>query len=242
MPVLRDVPLTLTIDQVLRREGAGGRSKFRRPEMKSLLGEMLASIEELHLLEPAIAYELHAITEVNRHRLCLEGGAVLHGWLLPSVLKSARELAVVVCTIGPKLEKKVTDYSAQKALLQAFLLDGIGSAAVDALVQKACHFMRHEALSRNYQASSPLNPGMPGLPISEQCQLFQLVPAGQIGVHLTSSAMMAPRKSVSMIMGIGPDMPTWTQEEVCKRCTVNKACPYRIDSQQPSWSMTIKGS
>ena len=112
--------------------------------------------------------------------------------------------------------------------MQALILDGIGSAAVDSLAQEACHFINREASSHGHQASSPISPGMPGLPISEQWQLFQLVPAEQIGVHLTSSAMMVPRKSVSMIIGIGPDMPTWTQAEVCNRCGINKTCHYRV--------------
>jgi len=44
--------------------------------------------------------------------------------------------------------------------------------------------MMHEASSRGYQSSNPLNPGMPGFPISEQWQMLELVPAEEIGVSL----------------------------------------------------------
>jgi hypothetical protein len=230
MPVLRDVSLNLNMDQVLRRQDIGARSKLR-PELMAVLHELLATIEDLHLLEPAIAYEFRSINEVFHDRLSSQESESIGGSLLSSILPSAKELAVVVCTIGPRLEEKVACYSSRKEPMQALILDGIGSAAVDLLAQEACHFISHEASSHDYQASSPLNPGMPGLPISEQWQLFQLVPAEQIGVHLTSSAMMVPRKSVSMIIGIGPDMPTWTQAEVCNRCRINKACPYKAKNQ-----------
>lgn len=227
MPVLRNVSLNINMDQVLRRQDIGARSKLR-PELIAVLHELSASIEDLHLLGPAIAYEFHSINELFHDRLPSQERESIGGSLLSSILPSAKELAVVVCTIGPRLEEKVACYFSRKEPMQALILDGIGSAAVDLLAQEACNFISSEASSHGHQASSPLSPGMPGLPISEQWHLFRLVPAEQIGVHLTSSAMMVPRKSVSMIIGIGPDMPTWTQAEVCNRCRINKACHYRV--------------
>jgi len=88
--------------------------------------------------------------------------------------------------------------------------------------------VRREALSRGYQASSPLSPGMPGFSISEQWQLFKLVPAEEIGVSLNPSGMMVPRKSTSMVIGVGMKMPTWTQAEVCDRCSLKRTCPYKV--------------
>ena len=108
------------------------------------------------------------------------------------------------------------------------LLDGIGSAAVDSLTQEVCKFMTGEASSRGYQVSSPISPGMPGLSITEQWQLLEMVPSGEIGVSLTSSGIMVPRKSASMVMGIGPQMTTWTRAEVCAHCSLKQTCPYKI--------------
>jgi len=226
MPIISDISLTLDMKQVLRREGIREHTNLR-PELIVLLQELLASIKNLHLLKPAIAYRLHPIIRVHHDRLCLEDDTVLHGRILPALLASARELAVV-CTIGSCLEAKVADYFAQNDPLRATLLDGIGSAGLDSLSQEVCQFMKREASSRGCEASSPLSPGMPGWPTSEQWQLFHLVPAEQIGVCLTSSAMMVPRKSISMVIGIGPDMPTWTHTELCNLCGLKKTCTHRI--------------
>ncbi|MDH5695069.1 MAG: hypothetical protein OEZ00_00425 [Dehalococcoidia bacterium] len=227
MPVIRDIPLSLKTKEVLRWEGFRGYSEIR-PEIKSLILELLASVKEAHLLEPAVAYEIYPITGMSQRQLSLEGNAVVHGSLLPSLLPEAKELAAVVCTIGPKLEKQVTDYFNRGEPLRGMLLDGIGSAAVDSVTQEVCKFMAGEASSRGYQASSPINPGMPGLPITEQWQLLKMVPAREIGVDLTSSAIMVPRKSTSMVIGIGPQMKTWTRAEVCAHCSLRETCPYRI--------------
>jgi len=227
MPVIRDIPLSLKTREVLRREGFREYSKIR-PEIKSLILELLASVKKAHLLEPAMAYEIHSITEMSHGQLSLKGNLVVPGPLLPSLLPEAKELAVVVGTIGSRLEKQVTDYFNRDEPLRSVLLDGIGSAAVDSLTQEVCKFMAGEASSRGYQASSPINPGMPGLSITEQWQLLEMVPAREIGVSLTSSGIMVPRKSTSMVIGIGLQMTTWTRAEVCAHCSLRKTCPYRI--------------
>ena len=235
MPVIRDIPLSLRTREVLRREGFRGHSEIR-PEIKSLILELLASVKRAHLMEPAMAYEIYPtyeiypITEMSHRQLSLEGNLVVPGPLLPSLLPKAKELAAVVCTIGPRLEKQVTDYANRGEPLRGLLLDGIGSAAMDSLTQEVCKFMAGEASSRGYQASSPISPGMPGLPITEQWQLLEMVPAREIGVSLTSSGMMVPRKSASMVLGIGPQMTRWTRAEVCARCSLRKTCPYRIQA------------
>jgi len=229
MPVIRNIPLSLRTREVLCREGFRGHSKVR-PEIKSLILELLASVKKAHLLEPAMAYEIHPITEMSHRQLSLEGNVVVYGPLLPSLLPEAKELATVVCTIGPNLEKQVTDYFDQDEPLRGVLLDGIGSAAVDSLTQEVCNFMTGEASSRGHQVSSPVNPGMPGLPITEQRQLLEMVPAREIGVRLTSSGIMVPRKSTSMVIGIGPQMKTWTRAEVCAHCSLSKTCPCRIQA------------
>ena len=196
--------------------------------METLIGKLLASVNDEHLLGPAVAYETHPITEIGYQQLSLEGNTVLHGSALSSVLSPAKELAVLVCTIGDKLEEKVTDYFDKSKPLQGLLLDGIGSAATDALIREVCRLIMRGASLRGYQTSSPLSPGGPSFPLSEQWQLFKLVPAEEIGVRLTSTGLMVPRKSVSMVIGIGPQMKTWTKAEACARCNFSKTCRYRI--------------
>jgi len=227
MPVICDVPLSLKLWDVLRREGFGEHSEIR-PEIRILIRELLASVKKARLLEPAIAYEIYTITEISERQLSLEGKSVIRDSLLPSLLPAAKELAVAVCTIGPRLEKQATDYFNRGEPLRGTLLDGIGSAAVDSLTEEVCKFIAGEASSRGYEASSPISPGMPGSPITEQWQWLKLVPAQEIGMSLTSSGIMVPRKSVSMVIGIGPQMAKWTRAEVCARCHLKKTCPYRI--------------
>ena len=229
MPVIRDIPLSLKTRDVLRRQGFKGHSKIR-PEIKKIIIELLAAVESAHLLEPAVAYEYYQVTGMSPSQVALESDKAIHGPLLPTIFPKAKELAVLVCTIGPKLEKQVTDYSKSGETLRGMILDGIGSAAVDMLIPEACRLIASGASLHGHQASSPVSPGWPGLPLTEQWNLFELVNTQEIGVSLTSSGIMVPRKSVSMVIGIGPQMATWTQADVCARCSLRKTCPYRIQT------------
>ena len=229
MPVIRDITLILKTGEVLRRQGFGGHSKIR-PEIKTLILELLATVENAHLLESAVAYEYYQVTGMSPSRVSLEGDKAIHGSLLPKIFPEAKRLAVIVCTVGPKLEKQATDYSKKGEALRGMILDGIGSAAVDMLAPEACRLIASEASSHGHQTSSPVSPGWPGLPLAEQWNLFELVNAQEIGVSLTPSGIMVPRKSVSMVIGIGPQMTTWTQADVCARCSLRKTCPYRIQA------------
>ncbi len=227
MPVINDIRLNLKKNEVLRREGFRGYS-IVRPEIKSLVEELLKELNNTNLLEPTTAYEIYPVTGIDPDRVTLEGDAAINGSLLPSTFPEAKEIAAVVCTIGPGLEKQVTAYSKSGETLRAMLLDGMGSAAVDMLAIETSRLIFGDASKRGLQASSPVNPGMPGLPITEQWNLLELARAGDIGVSLTSSGTMVPRKSTSLIIAIGPKMKRWTQAEICAGCNLRETCPYSV--------------
>ncbi|MFQ5486245.1 MAG: hypothetical protein ACE5DO_13050, partial [Desulfobacterales bacterium] len=109
-----------------------------------------------------------------------------------------------------------------------------GSAAIDILAVEAYHLIRDIAVSRGHAASSPISPGMRGFSISEQWRMAQLAPINEIGLKLTESGMMNPQKSLSMIIGFGEKMPTWSRAEACARCSMTKSCRYKVHSQTPS--------
>jgi len=227
MPVRRHIPLNPEMDLVLRRLESGPRGSLR-PEFMTLVKELLAFVEDHHLLKPAMAYRYLPLEDFFPDGSRLKEIEKLGGSLVSMVLPAARDLALVVATIGAALEEKVSEYSGRKALLEAMILDSIGSAALDTLTLGASNIISSNVASRGFKASSPLTPGMPGIPLSDQKNLFDLVPAEKIGVRLNASEFMIPQKSVSMIIGLGPDMPTWTLAEVCAHCSLKNTCRHRV--------------
>jgi len=230
MPIVRDIPLRLGLDEVVRAQAIGDYHRLK-PGMKSVIHDLLEATSKDGLLGPAVVYEVYRVAEVTDGHLAVEGPAgVLHGALFRKVLPEAEEIAVVVCTIAPALEEQVAQHFARGEPLRGLLLDGIGTAAVESLSGEACHIIGCEAAQRGLKAGSPVSPGSPWFPMSEQWQLFRMVPAGEIGVSLTESGVMVPRKSLSMVVGIGSEMRAWTAAESCDHCNLSRTCRYRVRS------------
>ena len=231
--VINDIHLALERQQVLRRQGI--REYFpTRPGISDVINGLLLDIEANHLLEPAFVYEVYPITGIDQHYLSLAGNIGLNSPLLSSVLSPTDELAIVVGTIGANLERQVKHLLDGSEPLRGLLLDGIGNAAIDSLVGEVCRVIAGIARLRGYRASSPFSPGMPGFPITEQWPLFQLVPAEEIGVSLTTTGTMFPLKSISMVIGMGQQVTVWTRAEFCAHCNLGKTCRYRFeDARKP---------
>jgi hypothetical protein len=219
MPVIHNIPLSLNTGEVLRWQGFRKQSGIR-PEIKSIIVELLAKTQEDGLLKPAVAYEIYPSNGKP-------AAPPAFSHLLPP---EAREFAVVIGTIGPGLEKRAADYNRRGETLLAVLLDGIGSAAVDSLTHEACSIIEAEASTRGYRIACPVSPGAGSFPITEQRNLFKMVHSEEIGVRLTSSEMMVPVKSISMVIGMGPEMKKYTRAGVCAVCNLGKTCRYRMNS------------
>jgi hypothetical protein len=226
MPVIRDISLNLKTREVLRRQGLRARAKVR-PQIKNSILELLTAVKKARLLEPAAAYQYYTVSNMNDSQILLEGNQAIRGPLIPAIFPEAKELAVLLCTIGPRLEKQVTDYSKGGEAMRGMILDGIGSTAVDMVILEVLRRLASEVSSRGYEISSPVNPGMPGFPLTEQRNLLRLVKADEISVRLTASGVLVPRKSASMVVGIGPKMTKWTEAEVCARCSLRETCYYK---------------
>jgi len=229
MTLLQNIPLNLRESDILRRVGFGGRRRIR-PQIKVLMHELMQEIEACRLLEPSAVYRYFRVEAVSDARTILEGGRILRGSLLPTLFSRAKYLALAVATIGHGIEDLASRYTRDGRVLRGMLLDGMGSAAVDQLARNVHLHVMEKAISMGYRASGAVNPGMPGLPLSEQRPMFQWLSARRIGVKLTSSGIMIPRKSTSMIIGVGSEMPSWTQSTVCKKCNLRSSCPYRVPS------------
>jgi hypothetical protein len=225
MPVLRDWELALDADKVLWGQGADPAIvRVRRP---SLVAEAEAAIEEGRpLLAPAVLYERIPVVELRHGRLLLEGGGVLLGPLITDHLAAASEVIVVVCTIGDGLSRTVFERFKTKPV-KALALEGLASAAAEALAEAACRRFEAIALAEGLKSSIPLNPGMIGWLLEEgQAQIFGLVDAGEIGVTLVpGTCIMQPMKSLSLVIGLGRELDAAGQS--CEFCSMRETCRYK---------------
>ena len=71
MLIVRDIPFNLQTREVLGQSGIKEDSKLKS-EMQTLIGELLTSVSDEHLLESAVVYETYPITEVGYQQECFQ--------------------------------------------------------------------------------------------------------------------------------------------------------------------------
>lgn len=222
--VARDWQLNIDADLVLRGQGADlAIIRQRRPRLVEIAER--AAAEGAALIDPSAVYRTLPIASVKHQQLTLVGGAQLTGSLLVDQLAPAQSVALIVCTIGARLDERISALMSSDPSY-ALALDGFGSVATEALSAAVCHRLEEAAALRQQCVSVPLNPGMIGWPVDVgQPQIFSLLDTDAIGVTLNDSAQMLPRKSASMVLGFAPT--PFAAGRACDFCALRNTCRYQ---------------
>jgi hypothetical protein len=224
MPVLENLELQIDADAVLRGQGADPAVlRVRRPALVNLAEQAIQ--EGLPLVRPRVVYKTFEVQAVRHDRLVLAGGRQLTGKLIARHLAQALQVHVLLCAIGSALEGFADEKWSSSAVF-GLALDGVGSAAVEALANAACRHLEDQALESGWKSSIPLSPGMVDWSVEEaQPQIFRLLEDEALEVILTSSFIMVPRKSLTMVVGVGPDMSITGR--TCDYCNLRDVCRYQ---------------
>ncbi|MFZ2097285.1 MAG: hypothetical protein WAV05_11680 [Anaerolineales bacterium] len=224
MELQRNLEIIFDVDAVLRGQGADASIlRLRRPGLVKVAEEAMQ--ESLALLHPRVIYRDFAVEGLLHERLLLEGGRKIESKLIAQHLAASSRVIVMLVTIGDELEQQVSRIW-ESNMVYALALDGAGSAAVEALAHAACRYFEKRATDEGLQASIPFSPGMVDWPVLDgQPQIFQLLGEAGSMVQLTPSYIMVPKKSLTMVMGIGTDLKS--SGRTCDYCSMRATCRYQ---------------
>ncbi len=139
-------------------------------------------------------------------------------------LKKSTQAAFFVATIGSSMEEWVRNLLKHDDPALGYIADVAASAAAEAVTNLLHDHIGERMLSSGLKITNRYSPGYCNWSVSEQHLLFSLLPENFCGITLSESALMHPIKSVSGIIGIGPDVK-W-RDYICDHCGV-KDCTYR---------------
>lgn len=217
-------PPEIDLDLLWRFEGVASEGRQPSRASKRMAARLLP--EALNLVEPRAYYQKFGVRAARKKRLELEEGARFSGGLVAHLLGGAQEVIVMVCTLGAALENRASRYFAEGYPARGYLLDGLGTVALGMLAERARQEIVNSAQARGLQASTPISPGHADWALAEQRMLFDLLPSRETGVSLTGTYLMTPRKSLSMVMGLGLQMITHEEGTQCQYCSLQKNCTY----------------
>jgi len=170
--------------------------------LKGKKKEIASLIEESReLIEPKAVYTYLEVVRIEKDSIHLESGDVLKGIILADMLKCGQKVAPYVATIGPKLEDRASKLTGDSILL-AFFLDKIGNYALEITIENIKSLVE-KTLGNKVSNFGPGEGTGELFGIEQQAVLFKtLQPFSSIGVQLTSSYLMIPKKSESGVFAI----------------------------------------
>lgn len=193
-PVLRDFEIRFNDpSRILVRIGY---KKHPLPDDDPILALVREEAElAASLVRPAAAWTVIEASETDGHPVFLQ----------------ARKVALCVCTIGARLEDECASQFARNDDLKGMILDALGSDAVAQVARRMDRLLAEEALGLGLWPSKRYAPGYGKWDVSHQAFLFSKVQVEPIGVRLTESFMMVPRKSYSFRVNFYEDRSLTTR-------------------------------
>ena len=185
----------------------------------------IALAESQALLKPAAIWEFAPVREYRHDRLIMESGVVLKGGPFAQVMSGAEQLIVGVCTVGEGISQASAAAKQCGSLMRSMFYEMFGTYTVGMIRQQMVEMFEREIRPQGLHISTMLSPGESTWPVTQQKELFTLVDAAQIGVSLTSTMMMHPIKSLSMVMGFGRNPLGSEGATNCDFCTIRDTCP-----------------
>ena len=177
-----------------------------QPRLLDMVLEMLGLLGGL--VEPRLAFK--EIQEENE---------------LPPFLSGAALKYAGAATLGPKLENKVKDLFEEGKAVEAYILDTAGSVAMTKAGNMLWDKIRQDAEAKGFKTGLRRTPGCRGINLETQKWIFEKLADRDLGIHLTSSCMMFPRKSLSFLARFGGKLKGTSS---CKGCLQYSDCSLRL--------------
>lgn len=141
------------------------------------------------------------------------------------MLTPCREAILLAGTLGAQSERLLLRIQAQDAA-KALLLDAALSAGIEALLDQREEALREELSREGLFLTDRFSPGYGDMPMVQTKEICEVLDTQRkIGLTVSSSGIMIPRKSVVAIMGVS-DHPVERRPKGCAACPMKDSCAF----------------
>lgn len=168
---------------------------------------------------------------VMRRFAILPGGALENTTFLPrgkdvsAMLVDCREAVLLAATLGADSERMLLREQT-KDPTNALILDAVLSAAIEAVCDQLEAELREKAVKDGLFLTDRFSPGYGDMPIAQSKAICEVLNTGRtIGLTVSQSGILMPRKSVTAIMGISR-ASVRHRPKGCAGCSARKTCMF----------------
>lgn len=171
------------------------------PETEAQLD--LAVKEGLSLAAPRSVYMIFDTEKTDNGLKLKNTQLTLVGKNINNHLSGAQKCAVMAVTVGARIELAINRYERAGKMTRALLLDCVATALVEELADKVNSEIENEAEKNGFYCKTRFSPGYGDFPLETQKKIIPLLSCEKrIGVTLSDTCLMSPRKSVTAVIGL----------------------------------------
>lgn len=213
----------MTIDKLEILRYLGHTTQDIDSNTNQLLNECLLEINDL--ISKQSVYKAFDIDHQENSIILINTILIMESKDIAKHLANSDKCVLMAASLGLEVDMKIA-YYAKTNITKSLILDACASVAIEALCDDVEAKIRKEACDNGYNITSRFSPGYGDLPIILQkpiTQILQTYP--KIGLTVTDSSIMLPRKSVTAIIGWQKEKPT-SKSINCKLCN-KQNCKFR---------------
>ncbi len=153
----------------------------------------------------------------------------LQGKKIGQHLAGCEKIIALTATVGEDIEEDITRRFANGEYSSAVLMDAAATAAVEQVADGMEKAITPKMAAQGFLLKWRFSPGYGDWPLEQQPDLLRLAKTEKIGVGLTTSMMLTPRKSITAIIGLYRKQENSTAKHSPKGCAAcsQKNCPSR---------------
>lgn len=203
--VMLNMPFTIEELRVLRELRISGVDRLADMPEKNIAQYIKKAIDVGYSLISAKGlYRTFRVVKDENGPPGVEGSSGLFfGKKIASLIQECDYVTLLLTTIGEALPDRATEIQ-KKEPTDAFYLEYVGGWMADYLADRVDERIVRECNKNGYTTTMRYSPGYGDWTLDAQPELIRLMEAEKIGVTLTDTKIMIPRKSVSAALGWVP--------------------------------------
>ncbi|MBR1420461.1 MAG: methionine synthase [Selenomonadaceae bacterium] len=141
-------------------------------------------------------YDYDCETQIVDNRIKLNGKSI------GKHLATCEKLICLSATVGIEIETEITRRFSDGNYTSAILLDAAATSAIEQAADAVENSIKQKFSKDGFKTRWRFSPGYGDFPLEDQPQIFELSCASKIGICLTESMMLEPRKSITALVGL----------------------------------------
>ena len=216
----------IDIKKVYRYLGYQENENIITPNIEKLVKEEIDEVLE----KVSEKYLFSSILPVNIGKTTFISDLELLGKDIKLHLEGSSQAVLFAATLGLQIDSLIRKYE-QTSMAKVVVIDAICNVLIEDVADIAENELREKLKEEGLYLTERYSPGYGDLPISSQSSILSaLDTARKIGLTVTDSGIMIPRKSITAILGIS-NIPVTGHKANCSKCVLKGKCAFRKRGQ-----------